>query len=100
MTSEALTGQDVARTLLDVLDIDIKVEVLAKEDRLKPVDGKAVWNENAYAVGVREFAKQIRTGQLATSVRDDVAFVTGKPPMTLRQWSEKYRQRLLDHTNA
>ena len=97
MSSEVLSGQEVARTLSEVLDVNIRAEVLEDEDWLKPVGEKVIWKENVYAYGVREFARQIRSGQLASYVKDDAMTVTGTPSLNLRQWAEKNRQQLLIH---
>jgi NAD(P)H dehydrogenase (quinone) len=96
LSTEVLTGRQVADILSEVLGTKISVEI-ESPDALAKMVAESGAMEKKYAEGVVEFLRQVSDGRMGYigTVRDDGPFVTGRPSTTLRQWVEENRESML-----
>lgn len=97
LSTEALTGAQVATVLSEVLGRAVRCQVIADEQVAAALGAPLSQMEAKYAAGAVEFMRQVRDGRMGYigSVRDDVPFVTGQPATSLREWVLDNRSQLL-----
>jgi nucleoside-diphosphate-sugar epimerase len=96
LSTEVLTGRQVADILSDVLGAKINCK-MQSPDVLAKVVAESGAMEKKYAEGAVEFLRQVNDGRMGYvgTVRDDGPFVTGRASTTLRQWATENRESLL-----
>ena len=97
LSTDVLSGPEVATVLTDVLGKEVRCDVKGPDDFKAFFTSSNIPIERWYAEGVVEFMRQVmdaRMGYIGT-IRDDVPFVTGRPSTGLRQWATEKRDLLL-----
>jgi len=97
LSTEVLTGPEVAKVLSAVTGRDIKCD-LQDADAFKALfTSSDVHVESWYAEGGVEFMRQTIDGRMGYigSVRDDVPYVTGKSALTMEQWATQHREQII-----
>lgn len=97
LSTEVLTGPEVASVLTDVLGRAVRCDVKGPDDFKAFFTSGHIPVESWYAEGGVEFMRQVVDGRMGYTgaVRDDAPFVTGRASTTLREWVEENRDVLL-----
>jgi NAD(P)H dehydrogenase (quinone) len=97
LSTEVLTGPEVAKVLSSVTGRDIKSDLQNADDFKALFTSSEVQVESWYAEGGVEFMRQVIDGRMGniSSIRDDVPYVTGKPAVTLEQWATIHRDEFI-----
>ena len=102
MSTEALSGPQVAQVLSEVLDRDIDCDVCQPEEFEALFKAGTMQVESWYAKGAVEWSVQVADGRMGYigSVRDEIPHLLGRPATTLRQWAEENRAQLFVPANG
>lgn len=97
LSTEALTGGQVAAVMSDVVGRAVHCNVIADDQVAAALVAPLSQMEANYAAGAVDFMQQVRDGRMGYigSVRDDVPLVTGQPALTMREWLTENRAPLL-----
>jgi NAD(P)H dehydrogenase (quinone) len=97
LSTEALSGPEVAAILTDVLGTPIRCDVKGPDDLKALLAHPQSTMEPNYGAAVVEYMRQVVDGRMGYigTVRDDVPFVTGRPSTSFRQWTTENRETLV-----
>ena len=95
LSSEVLTGTEVAATVGEVLGQELRAEFRSPEN-LARLMAETGGMEKKYAEGGVEFMRQVADGRMGyiATVRDDGPHVTGRAATSFRAWAEENRDTL------
>lgn len=102
MSTEAMSGANVASVLSDVLNMPIACDVRAPADFEELFKAGALSVEHRYAKGAVDFCIQVADGRMGYigTVRDEIPHLLGRPATTLRTWAEENKETLLAFVTA
>jgi NAD(P)H dehydrogenase (quinone) len=102
LSTEVASGPEVAAIFSDALDRKIRCDVRGPEVFKASIAERSITIESWYADAGVEFTRQVIDGRMGYigTVRDDVEFVTGRPSISLRQWTVENRDRLTPSPSA
>jgi NAD(P)H dehydrogenase (quinone) len=97
LSTEALSGPEVAAILTEVLGTPIRCDVKGPDDLKALLAHPQSTMEPNYGAAVVEYMRQVVDGRMGYigTVRDDVPFVTGRPSTSFRQWTTENRETLV-----
>jgi NAD(P)H dehydrogenase (quinone) len=97
LSTDVLSGPEVAEILSDTLGTPIRCDVKRTDDLKALLADPQSSMEPNYGAAVVEFMWQIIDGRMGYigTVRDDVPFVTGRASTSFRQWATENRETLL-----
>ena len=97
LSTDVLSGPEVAAILTDALGTPIRCDVKRPDDLKALLADPRSSMEPNYGAAVVEFMWQIIDGRMGYigTVRDDVPFVTGRASTSFRQWATENRETLL-----
>jgi NAD(P)H dehydrogenase (quinone) len=101
LSTEALSGPELATILSDVLDRPITCDVRQPADMEAKIKAGGLKVEDWYAKSSIEFCTQLADGRLGYfgTVRDDMPYLLGRPGTSFRDWATAHRDALLDMVN-
>lgn len=96
MSTDVLTGQELASVLSDVTGRTIKADNKLPDDFKALIDSGSVPMEKWYAAGAVEFTYQVHDGRMGYigTARNDLPYVTGKAPTSLSKWASDHLDQL------
>lgn len=96
LSTEAMSGSEIAALLAEVIDRPIRAELKAPEDFAQIMLHSGIAVESWYAQGAVEFVRQVFDGRMGYigSVRNDVPHLTGREAISFRQWAIDNRAAL------
>ena len=102
MSTEALSGPQVAAVLSEELGREIRCDVRPAAEFEALFQSGALQVESWYAKGAVDFCVQVEDGRMGYigSVRDEIPHLLGRPATTLRAWAAENRTRLLGFADA
>jgi uncharacterized protein YbjT (DUF2867 family) len=97
LSTETMTGPELANTLSEVLDRSIRCEARDPSEMEALFKKGTVEVEDWYARSSLELLTQVVDGRMGYmgTVKDDVPYLLGRPAMGVRAWAEMHRAQLL-----
>jgi NAD(P)H dehydrogenase (quinone) len=97
LSTETMTGPELASALSDVLDRSIRCEVRDPSEMEAIFKKGTVEVEDWYARSSLELLTQLVDGRMGYmgTVKDDVPYLLGRPAIGVRAWGEMHRAQLL-----
>jgi hypothetical protein len=97
LSTETMTGSELAAALSEVLDRSIRCEVLGPSDMEAHFKKGTVEVEDWYARSSLELLTQFADGRMGYmgTVKDDVPYLLGRPAIGVRAWAEMHKAQLL-----
>jgi NAD(P)H dehydrogenase (quinone) len=101
LSTEALSGPELATLLSEVLDRPVTCDVRQPADMEAKIKAGGLKVEDWYAKSSIEFCTQLADGRLGYfgTVRDDMPYLLGRPGTSFRDWASAHRDALLDMVN-
>jgi NAD(P)H dehydrogenase (quinone) len=101
LSTEALSGPELATLLSEVLDRPVTCDVRQPADMEAKIKAGGLKVEDWYAKSSIEFCTQLADGRLGYfgTVRDDMPYLLGRPGTSFRDWATAHRDALLDMVN-
>ena len=98
LSTDALSGPEIAALLAEVTGRPIRAELKAPEDFAQIMLHSGIEVESWYAQGAVEFVRQVFDGRMGYigSVRNDVPHLTGREAVSFRQWAVDNRATLIE----
>ncbi|MDR6126695.1 NAD(P)H dehydrogenase (quinone) [Sphingomonas sp. SORGH_AS802] len=98
LSTDALSGPDIAAILSEVLDREITCDVREPKDMEAQFKSGTRDIEDWYARSSIEFCTQLFDGRLGyfSTVRDDMPYLVGRAGITFREWAEEHKAELLE----
>jgi len=97
LSTETMTGSELATALSEVLDRSISCDVLNASEMEALFKEGTVEVEDWYARSSFELLTQFADGRMGYmgTVKDDVPFLLGRPAVGVRAWAEMHKAQLL-----
>lgn len=97
MSTEALSGSQVAHVLSETLDRKITCDTKQPAEFEALFQAGALNVESWYAKGAVEFCVQVVDGRMGYigNVRDEVPYILGRPATTFKEWAIENKEQLL-----
>lgn len=97
LSTETMTGPELAKMLSDVLGRTITCDVRHPRDVEAVIKSGTRGIEDWYARSSIEFCTQLSDGRMGYigTVRDDVPYLLGRPATSFRDWAKMHRAELL-----
>jgi hypothetical protein len=101
LSTEVLSGPEVASILTNVLGRPIRCDIKGPDDLKALLLHPDSPMERNYAEAVLEFMRQVIDGRMGYvgTLRDDAPFVTGRHSTSFHQWATENRETLLRIAN-
>ena len=98
MSTEAVSGSQVASILTNVLGRPVKCDVRDPAEFEALFKSGSLNVEHWYAKGAVDFCVQVADGRMGYigTVRDEVPHILGRPATTFSQWADENRTLLLN----
>ncbi|MEG4276395.1 NmrA family NAD(P)-binding protein [Microcoleus sp. MON1_C1] len=98
LSTETMTGTELATALSEVLDREIRCNVLGASEMEALFKQGTVEVEDWYARSSFELLTQFADGRMGYmgTVKDDVPFLLGRPATSVRDWARANKAQLLD----
>jgi uncharacterized protein YbjT (DUF2867 family) len=97
LSTETMTGSELATALSDVLDRSICCNVLGASEMESLFKEGTLEVEDWYARSSLELLTQFNDGRMGYmgTVKDDVPYLLGRPAIGVRTWAEMHKEQLL-----